>query len=155
MMMRRQKVEDAKIDRLRQCTLFAGLNDRQLADIAGLGDEVRLKAGHVLTRQGEGSRQAFVILEGTCEVLIDGKQVATLGGGELVGELGLLETSVRSATVVAETPVHVLAFDPRSFWAFVDHEGPRHQVMRQLASRIRNADAAYGAAPSAETVTST
>ena len=67
-------------------------------------DEVTVPAGERVVSQGDFAYELFAILEGRAQVEQDGNVVATLGPGELCGEIGLLLTGRRTAAIVAETP---------------------------------------------------
>jgi CRP-like cAMP-binding protein len=135
----RRKTEDPAVSRLRACPLFGELTTGELSEIVAMSDEAHVPAGRRLIRQGELGHEAFVILDGSCRVLVDDVEVATLGPGDIVGEMGLLEVGTRSATVVTDTQTHLLAMEPRSFTAFVESHGRQH-VMQQLARRLRRAN---------------
>jgi CRP-like cAMP-binding protein len=109
-------------------------------------DELILPAGKVLCEQGTTGREAFVLVEGTAEVQINGKKVATVGPGSCVGELALLDHRPRTATVVAETDVTALVIGIREFGAIVDEvPSMTHKLLRALAARIRELDSeVYG-----------
>lgn len=100
---------------LRNVSLFSGVTDAELAEISRVTTELELDAGTVMATQGTSAREAFVILSGTAEVTVDGQKVAEVGSGECVGEIALLDSGTRSATVVAGTPMRVLVLDPREF----------------------------------------
>ena len=121
--------------------LFAGCSARELAKIAKAGDEVRIAAGQVLTQQGDAGREAFVIVEGTATVKRGGRKVATLGPGDSVGELALLDHGPRTATVVADEDMVVFVLGAREFAAVLT-EVPTlaRKVMAVLAERIRVLD---------------
>ncbi len=87
------------------------------------------------------AREAFLIVEGTCRVLVDEVEIAVVGLGDVVGEIGVLDVGGRSATVVADTAVRVLAMDPRGFAAFMDRQPVGRSVMGQLVARLRAVDA--------------
>jgi cAMP-dependent protein kinase regulator/CRP/FNR family cyclic AMP-dependent transcriptional regulator/cGMP-dependent protein kinase 2 len=95
--------------------LLASVPRRQRRDVAALADELDVPAGTLLTRQGEYAREFFIILEGTAAVVRDGERVATLGPGDFFGEVGLLSTTWRVATVEALTSMRLLAIAPREF----------------------------------------
>lgn len=78
-------------------------------------DEVDVPAGERIISQGDFAYELFAILQGTAHVEQDGKVIATLGPGELCGELGLLFTGRRTAAIIAETPVVLLALFDQSF----------------------------------------
>ncbi len=132
---------DPGIERLRRCPLFASFPDSELAAVLQLTDEIEVEAGRVLTRQESPAREAFVIVEGTCRLWVDDVEVAVVGPGDVVGEIGLLDVGGRSATVVADTAVRLLAMDPRGFAVFVERQPAGRAVMRQLVARLRGADA--------------
>ncbi len=145
--MRRRRFSTAKVERLRRCELFSAFDDAALARIGAIGDEVEIPVGQVLTRQGEAARQAYVILEGSCRVEVDGAVMAQVGEGDIVGEIGMLDGRARSATVISQVPVRALVLDPGSFWDFVDQDGLRRKVLRQLAVRIRRLDELHAERP--------
>ncbi len=91
------------LDSLRRVSLFSSCSTKDLEKIAKAGDEVTLSAGTVIVDQGQTGREAFVIINGSATVKRNGKKVATLGAGSVVGELSLLDHGPRTATVVAET----------------------------------------------------
>jgi voltage-gated potassium channel len=88
--------------------LFAdlGASERELA--ARWADEVEVAPGRQLVAQGDSAYEFFVITEGTAEVVRDGTTVAELGPGDFFGEIALLETERRNATVTAITPMRVI-----------------------------------------------
>jgi CRP/FNR family transcriptional regulator, cyclic AMP receptor protein len=98
---------------LKGVPFFKGCTDRQLADIAGLVEDRHLAAGDTLCRQGDEETEVFVLVSGEASVTIDGKQVATVGAGEVVGELSMETGGHRTATLAALSPLHVLVMDPR------------------------------------------
>jgi hypothetical protein len=67
----------------------------------------RLPAGSVMTRQGEPGTELFLLLDGVLAVDVDGRRVAEVGPGAVVGERALLEGGRRTATLEAVTPVRV------------------------------------------------
>jgi CRP/FNR family transcriptional regulator, cyclic AMP receptor protein len=134
----------AMLDHLRNVSLFASCSNKDLEKIAKAGDEVQLNAGTVLVDQGQTGREAFVILEGTATVRRNGKKVATLGSGSVVGELSLLDHGPRTATVTCDDSVTVLVISQRNFMGVID-EVPAlaHKLLATLAGRIRDFDRQY------------
>ena len=104
-------VPRARIEVLRQVPFFEGLSSKHLARIDGYLDEVEVETGRVLTTQGEGAYEAFIIADGVAEVSKDGEVVRDTDIGELIGEIGILNNSLRTATVVAKTPMRLLVFN--------------------------------------------
>ena len=100
--------------RLAELPLFAGLDDDALREVGAAVSEESVEAGRVLVREGDYSQDLTIIDEGTARVERDGRELAQLGPGDMFGEAGLLEKSMRNATVVATTDVrmiHLTNFD--------------------------------------------
>ena len=77
--------------------------------------EVTVDAGATLATQGDNAYELFVIETGDAEVHKDGQPVRTLGPGDVFGEIGLLATGTRTASVVATSPMRLLAMFSREF----------------------------------------
>ncbi len=130
-----------QIELLRTVPLFDSYTDRELAAIDGLLDEIDVRPGDALTRQGAaGGREAFVIVSGEAEVVIDGRRVSTLGPGEFFGEMALLDGRPRSATVTATTPMRLLLVGPAAFAGFLAQKGLAVRLLREVTARLRRAD---------------
>jgi CRP-like cAMP-binding protein len=87
----------------------------ELAEVAGLAEEVSVPAGHELTREGEAGHEFLVLVDGAATVERDGRTVATLGPGDFLGEIALLVRARRTATVTTTEPTRLLVFDDRAF----------------------------------------
>ena len=99
--------------------MFQGLSDKVLTKIGAHVSELQVPAGSVLTAQGQASREAFIVEDGVAEVRKDDDVVGETTPGELIGEIGVLQNALRSATVVAKTPMQLLVLsvpDLRWFW---------------------------------------
>jgi CRP-like cAMP-binding protein len=129
---------------LRRVALFSSCSNKDLEKIAKAGDEVTLDAGSVIVDQGQTGREAFVIINGSATVKRNGKKVATLGAGSVVGELSLLDHGPRTATVVADTECTMLVISQRQFLAVIDAiPAISHKLLATLAGRIRELDRQY------------
>jgi len=91
--------------RLKSIPLFTDISDDELAQIATFAQEVSVEGGRELVREGDFSYEFMVIEEGQAEVTREGEHVADLGPGDFFGEMGLLEKTLRNATVRAKTPM--------------------------------------------------
>jgi CRP-like cAMP-binding protein len=96
-------------------SLFAGLEDDELGQVAAALREVEVEAGETLASQGERAFELYVIEEGDADVIQDGEPVSKLHKGDFFGEIGLLATGTRTASVVATTPMRLLAMFSRDF----------------------------------------
>lgn len=130
------------IDHLSAVPLFRGMSNKELREIAKATVELDLDNNREFVTQGDVGREAFIIVEGTAEVVRNGKTIAELGPGDCVGELALLDHGPRTASVVAAGKVKVLALGPREFAGLLD-EVPTLSVklLETLASRVRELDA--------------
>jgi CRP/FNR family transcriptional regulator, cyclic AMP receptor protein len=95
-------------NRLRSLPLFADVSDEELSQIATFSQEVSVEAGRELVREGDFSYEFMAIEEGEAEVTRHGEHVADLGPGDFFGEMGLLEKTLRNATVTAKTPMQLV-----------------------------------------------
>lgn len=105
-------MEPARIARL---PLFAELDDEQRAEVASCVREVEVEAGTTLATQGDNAYEFFVIEEGEAEVRRDGELIGSLRPGDAFGEIGLLVTGTRTASVVATSPMKLVAMFSREF----------------------------------------
>jgi CRP-like cAMP-binding protein len=97
--------------------LFASVPRQLRRTVASWADEVAVPAGTELTRQGGRAHEFFVVVSGTADVTRDGAHVAALEAGDFFGEVGLLAAHswVRTATVVATSPMRLLVLARRQF----------------------------------------
>jgi CRP-like cAMP-binding protein len=131
-----------KMELLEQIPLFSACTKREMAQVAALTSPSELAAGTILTRQGAAGGLAFVIGSGRAEVTRDAKRLATLGPGDVVGELSLIDGQPRSATVKALTDLEVLEIDGRDL-AKLLRKAPSvtRKLLESMAGRLREVDA--------------
>lgn len=133
---------DPKLELLRSIPGLGTHRDKDLARMAPLLDEVHREQGDILVHEGRPGSEAYLIVDGRASVSIRGEALTTLGPGEFVGEMALLDHSPRSATVTADTPMRLLVIDPRSFSALLDQPRVGWRVAQRLAERLRRAEGA-------------
>jgi CRP-like cAMP-binding protein len=128
---------NVKLDALRRAPLFEGLSKKELTELARATDELRVPAGTVLCREGSLGSEFFVVVDGEAEVTKDGKVLATRRAGEFFGEIALLATTTRTATVTATTDLRCFVLTSRAFRAVLDdNRGVERKVMQALAERV-------------------
>ena len=129
--------KNAKVQLLKSVPLFEECSKRDLNEIAGIADEIDLRDGKELTKQGGPGREFFVLIEGTADVKKGTRRVNKLGPGDFFGEIALVTRRPRTATVVATSPVRALVITDRSFRRLLEHQ-PQIQgkVMSALAARL-------------------
>ena len=124
-------------EQLARVSLFQGLSKTQLRRISALMTRIDRPAGQVLTKEGLGGSEFFIVLEGEVEVRHGDQVIATRGAGDYVGEIALLDNRPRTATVVATTPVSVEVLSRREFVSLLA-EVPElsQQIMSTMAERL-------------------
>lgn len=138
-----KKKNDDAAGRLASIELFEGLSADELNRVGELVDQVDAEEGAILTEQGKPGQKCYVIIEGTAAVVVGGERLTTLGPGELVGEMALIDNRPRSATVRATTPMKLLSLDVKSFRTLLDElPSANRAVMAKLTDRIRRNDIA-------------
>ena len=127
---------------LRTLALFAGCDATDIDRVVGTTPVVRrLAEGEVLCREGEAASAWWIILDGLADATVGGRYIATIGEGETVGELALLDGEPRNATVTAVTELVVREVDGGSFLtALAVTPQVTLGLLRQLASRLRRAN---------------
>jgi CRP-like cAMP-binding protein len=128
--------KDAKIELLRQVPLFSACSKRELSEISTLADELSLPEGTTMIEEGRLGHEFFVLVEGEADVRRSGKKLTRLGSGSFFGEMALVSSRPRNATVKAATPVRVLVVHEQSFRRLL-HSSPGIQlkVLQTLADR--------------------
>lgn len=111
---------DAKIELLKRVPLFNGCSKGELRELAKSADELDIREGTVLTREGRPGREFFVLIDGTARVTKGGKKVADLTAGDWFGEIALITNRPRTATVTATSPGDVLVITDRRFHSVVE-----------------------------------
>jgi CRP-like cAMP-binding protein len=101
--------------RLAQISLFAGLNEDERAEIAACMREVTVDAGTALATEGDNAYELFVIEAGDADVQKGGEVVRKLGPGDVFGEIGVLATGKRTASVVATSQMQLAAMFSREY----------------------------------------
>ena len=118
--------------RLQGVAIFSDLTKGELERVARWTDEVSVPEGYELAREGQFAHEFFIIEDGSAAVVSDGNRIAELGAGDFFGEIGLLETERRTATVVATTPMELIVMFEREFRQM-------EREMPSVATRVRSA----------------
>ncbi len=130
---------------LKRVTWFEDLDQKSLDAIANAAVEQTYQAGQFIMRQGDTGVGAFIIRSGKVEVVQekDGHEtkLATLGPGDVVGEMALLDEFPRSASVRAAEPVTALGIQRWHFKGILEsHPQLALALLPILTRRVRNAE---------------
>jgi CRP/FNR family cyclic AMP-dependent transcriptional regulator len=93
---------------LKAIPLFSTLSDKALNTVSVFASETSVSAGKLLVHEGDYSYDLIVIETGTADVIKGGEVIASLGPGDVLGEMGMLSGGKRTADVVATSPMHLI-----------------------------------------------
>jgi CRP-like cAMP-binding protein len=129
--------QDTKVQALKGVPLFEGFSHKELVQLERVCEDVQVDPGKVLCKEGQIGHEFFVLVDGKVQVTRKGRHVATLSGGDFVGEIALITELPRTATVTAETPARLFVLTRREFHAVLDQNpNVERKVLRALARRL-------------------
>jgi CRP-like cAMP-binding protein len=122
------------VDRERIAThaFLAGIPERELDAVAAAASEREFAAGETLMSEGDFGHCLFLVEDGTAEVSADGTSVGMVGPGDVIGEVAVLASGRRTASVVAASPVRAISFFKRDVWNL-------ERTAPEAAARLRDA----------------
>lgn len=135
-----------EVDLLRRIPLFAKVEPPKLKLLAFASERVTFEAGQELFHQGDMPDAAYIIIDGTADVVLDTERgratVATLGRNELVGEIGIICDVPRTATIQATTRLVTLKVSKDLLLRMItDFPAMALEIMRVMAHRLEHANA--------------
>jgi HEAT repeat protein len=124
---------------LRKASIFEGLPPEDLKRIAAIADEAVHSDGDIIAVEGEAGTEMHIIVTGAVAVVVNGREAARNGEGEVVGEMAVITDQPRMATLVAAGEVRLLSIGQRQFTGIL-RERPETSlaVMRVLSRRLTN-----------------
>lgn len=126
-----------KVAALEKIPFLRSLTRQDLSRMALNVVDTQAEAGRVLIEQGQKGSSLFMVVVGRLGVARDGRQVATRGPGEFVGELSLLLGEPCNATVTALDECRLLVLERRAFNALLDSAPSlTKQLLQDLARRF-------------------
>ena len=127
-----------KVIILKTVSIFAGIPDSTLADVAALLEEQVLSAGEKLFEKGDPGRCMYVIVSGRVRVHDGDQTLNELGERDIVGEMAVLESARRSASVTAVEETRLLRLDQEPLYELMaDHVEVARGIIQVLSSRLR------------------
>jgi CRP/FNR family cyclic AMP-dependent transcriptional regulator len=128
----------ASADVLKRVPLFAGLDDRELEQIAGTMRERRFSSGDTVTEEGAGGAGFFIVEEGSADVSVDGERRGSIGAGDYFGEIALLTGSDRTATITATSDMICWGMTPWDFRPLVESNSTiAWKLLTAMADKLR------------------
>jgi CRP/FNR family transcriptional regulator, cyclic AMP receptor protein len=129
--------KNAKVELIKSVPLFSECSRKDLDEIAGIADEIDLREGKELTKEGRPGREFFVLIEGDADVKKGSRRINRMAAGDFFGEISLVTRRPRTATVVATSPVRALVITDRSFRTLLERQPViQNKVMSALAARL-------------------
>jgi CRP-like cAMP-binding protein len=95
-------------NRLTAIPLFSHLSDEEANRLSAFATETSAAEGQILMKQGDYAVELIAIEEGTADIIQDGKKIASLGPGDLIGEMALFNHEPRNADAIATSPMRLL-----------------------------------------------
>ena len=131
---------------LRRIPLLEGLSDEDIEWVASFARPEDLAPGAVLTAEGEPGDSLYLVISGDLEVVkrsgTGDVPLARLGPGEIVGEMAVLESRPRTASVRAISPVRVLRIPGATLLELLrTRPGASISMIRTVSGRLRNTEA--------------
>jgi CRP-like cAMP-binding protein len=129
---------DEKLELLKRVPLFAGLGRKEIEEVGRLAEEIDVPAGRALMREGQTGQEFFVIVRGSVLVERGGRQIRSLGPGDFLGEIALVDDGPRTATATTASDSALLVVAHREFHSLMDQfPSVRECVLQALATRVR------------------
>lgn len=123
---------------LHHVPMFVTCSKKDLKRIHLKSAEKNFKAGDTISNEGDTASEAYILLKGVVDVRKKNKKIATLGAGNILGELALLDNGPRTATLVCSTDCETLAISRKSFHKLLlEIPTLSVKILHGLASRIR------------------
>jgi CRP-like cAMP-binding protein len=126
--------------RLAGIPVFSGLPEAELAAIADAASEFKVGQGEEVATEGDFGHAMYAIESGTAEVRLDGKPPGKLGPGDVFGEIAAISSGRRTASVVATSPMRLIALFKRDLWALERSAPEATERFRALISERRASD---------------
>ena len=126
-------------NRLKALPLFESVSDEDLAKISPFVSEVSVTEGKHLVEEGDYAYEFMAIEEGTAEVRRGDQVLAELGPGDFFGEMGLIDSERRNATVTATTPLRLITLDRWDMKRLEKAIPSAAEKIREVVEKRRNA----------------
>ena len=140
----RSRIPKEQIELLKTVPLFSSCTHGERREIAQLGTPIFAEEGAFLTENGKPGREFFLVLEGEASCRVRNREVNRFFPGSYFGELALLHGGIRTADVVAATPMELLVFDAREFRTLLmTTPSIGIKILANLAERLTEADSQY------------
>ncbi len=131
---------------LSKIDLFRGLEPEELTAVTRVAHRRTVERGTIIFESGDDAADVFVVASGKVKIVTlspEGKELilATLGAGQVFGEMALIESAPRSASAIADTAAELVGINRKDFQQLLEHHpGISLKLLRILSSRLRKAN---------------
>jgi CRP-like cAMP-binding protein len=129
-----------QLEFLEAVPLFRGLSKTDLTKVARITEQVSVPEGTVLAEEGGPGDAFYLLVSGTAVVRRKGRKIAEMGPGDFFGEVALLDSGPRSATVATLEPAALFVIHPKDFATLVAVPSIARKLLAGLAARLRASD---------------
>lgn len=118
------------------------MDPKILNALQSIGSTRTYEPGNRVFAEGTPGDSMYVVLDGNIEISVKGKSLEVAGRGAIIGEMALIDSSTRSATVVAKDFCVLAQIDRSQFLTLIE-KAPAFSltVMKSLVNRLRKTDA--------------
>ena len=110
-------------ERLAAIPVFAGLSPSELEAVSAVAGELAVEEGDAVSTEGDFGHAIYAVESGTAAVVVDGSPIRAVGPGDVVGEVAVLASGRRTASVVATSPMRLISLFKRDVWS-LDRQAP-------------------------------
>ena len=110
-------------ERLAAIPVFAGLSPSELEAVSAVAGELAVEEGDAVATEGDFGHAIYAVESGTAAVVVDGSPIRAVGPGDVVGEVAVLASGRRTASVVATSPMRLISLFKRDVWS-LDRQAP-------------------------------
>ncbi|MCW2790551.1 MAG: cyclic nucleotide-binding protein [Aeromicrobium sp.] len=116
-------------------TRSTGFDPSLVERLATVGTAVNIPAGWSVIMESTPADSAYIVLDGSAEIRKGGATIATLGAGDVFGEIALVNHRLRSASVIAATPLRALRLGSEAISELVEHDSGFADSLRASADQ--------------------
>ena len=126
--------QEPEPEKLKKLNRLENLSDEDLQKVVSQGRHVHLPANWSLIWEKTPADKAYLIVDGEVSVRKHGEEVATLGPGDVIGEMAIVGHKLRSASVVSTTPLEVIHFTKEAVEALLEQVPAFGEALRDTTA---------------------
>ncbi|MCK6547506.1 2-oxoglutarate dehydrogenase E1 component [Myxococcota bacterium] len=133
---------EARLPFLEGLALFEAVPANELRQVAAIAEEIRVGDQHLLFKQNDLGQDVYIVVDGTVQIRRSGRLIATLGRGEVVGEMAVVDSQPRSADAITRGPATILRVRGQALLELLEQRPLLARgVLRVMSKRLRDTGA--------------